>query len=122
MPNRSLVETFEHMRHLFDQSRFDEYLSNMSDQAFGIMVTKDGAHRSGKEEFRGFLATMEALEFTVWDVDAQEVGDTGFVIFSHRQRQRIDGEESNWSGEGTEIFVRENDNWSMCGWHFNANE
>ena len=121
MSNRSLLETFEHMRQLFDQSRFDEYLTTMSDQAFGILITKDGEHRSNKEEFRGFLASMEALEFTVWDVDATEVGDTGIVIFRHRQRQRIGGEESTWTGEGTEIFVRENGEWSMCGWHFNAN-
>ena len=118
--DQSLTAAFERMRELFDQSRLDEYLANVSDRAFGVVVTEQGSQRSNRADFEAFLDSMQVLEFRVWDVHIQQIDDLGFAIFRHVQRQRIGGVESAWTGDGTEIFVRENGTWHLCGWHFNA--
>jgi ketosteroid isomerase-like protein len=119
----TLAHTIEHMNRLFAENRWDEYFAGVSERALGTVVTDEGSARSTKAEFRAFAARMHVIEFRVWDVAIRELGDAAVVLFKHVQRQTIDGVRSDWTGDATDIYVREADGvWRLASWHFNGFE
>ncbi|MGD9763189.1 MAG: DUF4440 domain-containing protein [Candidatus Binatia bacterium] len=119
----SLEQTVDRMNRLFAENRWEEYFRGVSDQALGTVVSDSGAVRANKQEFRAFADHLEVTEFRVWDVQIKQVGDTGWVLLKHVQRQKIDGVPSSWTGDATDVYVREADGvWRLAAWHFNGFE
>lgn len=117
----SLEQTVERMNRLFAENRWDEYFAGVSEQALGTVVNDDGSVRATKAAFRAFADHLQVIEFRLWDVQIRQVGDTGLVLFKHVQRQTIDGVRSDWTGDATDVYVREADGvWRLASWHFNG--
>jgi ketosteroid isomerase-like protein len=117
----SLARTVERMNRLFAESRWDEYFAGVSERALGTVVTSTGSGRATKAEFRALAARMQVVELRVWDLAIREIGDTGLALFKHVQRQTIDGVRSDWTGDATDVYVREADGvWRLASWHFNG--